>query len=1121
MRYGALTRKFLCLFDRPGMRRRRIFPRAAFAEALEARRLLATLVVNGGGGNDDISISVDNSLIYAVVNGVVIPQPRSLWDAVTVNGLGGNDDIFIQNTRSEPIDIFPGDGADKVSVCATGGGGDNDLDAISARVYVHAGTDATNDTLQISDSLDIGISEYDVVEDGPMKLRKPAETLPDKVFWGESNLHTTIFVSDRDDTVNVDSTVAIGGTDETLTIDSRGTGVSVSSHNQDVNFFGTISNGNLFEFVGDQGDNTLVVAGSNFTGDATIKFDGFSGIDLLTVNDSAATNSYNFNSAGTQLTLVQGSQTGTIQYANVDTIGLGSVSLTQASTFNIDGVGGADLTVAAGGGADSFVVGDGSLSSADFGPTIGLTLDGGSGTDSITFDDHLSTDNHAISFASDVFNHENVDQVLCNSIASATLNLGSGVDGVTLGTDLGAFTSVVVNGGGGADSFTVSPVAGTAITLNGQSPTISPGDQLHLLGNGATGGTLVTSSASAGTYSFPGRGDIDFTGMESFTQPTAANTPDLLSADDSGFSSTDNVTRNTSLRFSGAGAASNGTARLLRNGAQVATATAGGTGTFSFPAVAFASGDATFAMTVTYDLPQTGLISLPSPPLNVRVDTVVAIPPAPDLDPASDSGKFNDDNLTNVTTPHMIGTVEPAATVHLLVNGASAGTATADATDGSYSVVPQIALPGGTFSMTITQEDLAGNVSNPSAALAITIDTTPPLGPTGAPDLQSASDSGMLDTDNITNDTTPTFTVNGPELIRLLNGTSILADYGAPPNVTVSAALADNVYSISARSVDLAGNVSALQTAGLQVTIDTVAPAAPGAAPDLQAGSDSGVSSSDNITNVTTPTFTVNGPERIRLSTGATILADYAVPPNITVSTALADGQQFIAARSIDLAGNVSAAKSLNIVVDTQVPAIQKRGFSFETAQAVNYTFTEDVSPTVALANFSLENLTTPTTFGPGSIALSATPGNVASFADFTFPGFPAGLPDGNYRASLNPAGITDLAGNPLRSGSLLDFFVLAGDANRDRTVGFNDLVIVAQHYNQTGGGTFSTGDFNYDGNVGFADLVILAQRYNVTLPAPAQPVVSAQPVLASVTAASSKSPFSLIPVKRPLHRRR
>lgn len=50
------------------------------------------------------------------------------------------------------------------------------------------------------------------------------------------------------------------------------------------------------------------------------------------------------------------------------------------------------------------------------------------------------------------------------------------------------------------------------------------------------------------------------------------------------------------------------------------------------------------------------------------------------------------------------------------------------------------------------------------------------------------------------------------------------------------------------------------------------------------------------------------------------------------------------------------------------------------------------------------------------------------------------------------------------------------GDFNNDVSVGFDDLVLLARNYGQTG--TFADGDFNNDGSVGFDDLVILARHY-------------------------------------------
>jgi len=53
----------------------------------------------------------------------------------------------------------------------------------------------------------------------------------------------------------------------------------------------------------------------------------------------------------------------------------------------------------------------------------------------------------------------------------------------------------------------------------------------------------------------------------------------------------------------------------------------------------------------------------------------------------------------------------------------------------------------------------------------------------------------------------------------------------------------------------------------------------------------------------------------------------------------------------------------------------------------------------------------------------------------------------------------------------------IPGDADRDGTVNFADLVLVSQNYGKTNA-TWDMGDFNGDGTVDFADLVILGQNY-------------------------------------------
>ncbi|HEY7115108.1 MAG TPA: hypothetical protein VH475_00895, partial [Tepidisphaeraceae bacterium] len=148
--------------------------------------------------------------------------------------------------------------------------------------------------------------------------------------------------------------------------------------------------------------------------------------------------------------------------------------------------------------------------------------------------------------------------------------------------------------------------------------------------------------------------------------------------------------------------------------------------------------------------------------------------------------------------------------------------------------------------------------------------------------------------------------------------------------------------------------------------------------------------------------------------------------------------------------------------------------------QSLDIVFSEDVALPAGAAAIALANLTTGQDVPQGYVAVSYDP--ATRTAHFTFPGYANGvLPDGNYHGRLLAAGAADLFGNSLITDAPFDFFILAGDANHDRAVDFNDLVVLAQNYN-TPAKTFAQGDFNYDGTVDFNDLVILAQRYNTTL---------------------------------------
>ena len=193
----------------------------------------------------------------------------------------------------------------------------------------------------------------------------------------------------------------------------------------------------------------------------------------------------------------------------------------------------------------------------------------------------------------------------------------------------------------------------------------------------------------------------------------------------------------------------------------------------------------------------------------------------------------------------------------------------------------------------------------------------------------------------------------------------------------------------------------------------------------------------------------------------------------------------------ITLAPGAAATRSFGL---STLPGVRGVEFLYQSApHAIKITFNRNVSASFGMEDVSVVNLTTAQTVFPTGYRYDPVESgkNLYETATFTFAGV---LPDGNYRVTLNKPGVTDAQGRPLAGNNIFDFFVLAADANRDRTVNFDDLAILAQHYNTTGGMTFVKGDFNYDNNVNFDDLALLAQRYNTTLPPPPPPAPAPAP---------------------------
>ncbi|MFX4221632.1 MAG: Ig-like domain-containing protein [Thalassobaculum sp.] len=244
----------------------------------------------------------------------------------------------------------------------------------------------------------------------------------------------------------------------------------------------------------------------------------------------------------------------------------------------------------------------------------------------------------------------------------------------------------------------------------------------------------------------------------------------------------------------------------------------------------------------------------------IAADTTPPTVSAPDLVAFSDSGVSSTDNLTNASVLGFQGTTEAGAFVSLLVDGVTVSSGTAftlfggTLTAGAWTL-SAFSLSEGSHFVQAVATDAAGN-SATSSGLEIVIDRTAPT--VSAPDLVASSDTGASSTDNITEDATPTFTGTaeaGSVVSLLVNGVTVaggIAATGTGAWTLTAGSLAAGSYFVQTSAEDAAGNVTT--SAGLGVVIgDTTPPTV--SAPDLVAFRDSGVSSTDNLTNASVLDF--------------------------------------------------------------------------------------------------------------------------------------------------------------------------------------------------------------------------------------------------------------------------
>ena len=297
-----------------------------------------------------------------------------------------------------------------------------------------------------------------------------------------------------------------------------------------------------------------------------------------------------------------------------------------------------------------------------------------------------------------------------------------------------------------------------------------------------------------------------------------------------------------------------------------------------------------------------------------------------------------------------------------------------------------------------------------------------------------STDTGSSTTDFITNIAAQT--ISGTLSAALLAGDVVKVSLdGGTTWQTATAAAGATTFSLAGVTLPGSGTlkVQVENSYGMASTalvqpyvLDQTPPASP-TTPDLIAASDSGASSTDNVTNVTTPTFTgtAEAGSTVTLFDGATAvgtaLATASGSWSITTA-ALASGGQNFAAEATDVAGNVSAMSgAVPVTIDTTTPAVTAL-----TAQPSDAVLGRDAQVTLSVG---LNEVVTVDTAG-GTPTLLLDNGRIATYASgsgtssLTFAytvGVGEHVPDLTVAAAnLNGGTVTDLAGNPVNlSGAI------------------------------------------------------------------------------------------------------
>ncbi|MGK3111585.1 Ig-like domain-containing protein [Candidatus Pantoea formicae] len=476
------------------------------------------------------------------------------------------------------------------------------------------------------------------------------------------------------------------------------------------------------------------------------------------------------------------------------------------------------------------------------------------------------------------------------------------------------------------------------------------------------------------------------------------------------------------------GSAEPGSTVTITDGTTVlGTATVDENGGWTFTTPPLTEGNHDITTTVT---DPAGNTSPASDPVSVVIDTQPPAAPGNVQLSNNESGTPVPitNGATNDTTPVLTGTAEPGSTVTVSDNGTPLGTATVG-TDGTWSYSPT--LDPGDHSLTATVTDPAGNVSNPSAPIAVNVDTIAPdaSGPIVISNDQSGTPVPI--TNGTTNDTTPVLsgTAEPGSTVTVSDGTNVLGSVsvGSDGNWSYTTpALSEGNHTLSATVTDAAGNSSTTQTS-VTISVDVTPPAA---ATDVMVSNGAGTEiNSGGATNDTTPVISGSAAEgsTVNIYNGTELLGTATVGDGgtwtFTPTTGLGEGQHSITATVVDPAGNTSAPSTPVIVnIDLTPPAA-----------AGDLVLSNDSTGTAVPVTNGATNDTTPVLSGtaePGSVVIvTDTVDNVATVLGSTTVGTdgtwtftpPAPLEEGAHSLTTT---VTDPAGNRGDVSEPVDFTV-------------------------------------------------------------------------------------------------